>query len=252
MSDNKKYSLKEVSKILDAATQLQISDSDGDEHGLSSSEIIQLAKDSGIDEQAIVSAINNLNSHSSESHFSWISGTKEVTVSEILNQEIDDDGWNDVLKVVRKSMGPVNVIENFGPHYELDQMVDEITYSHLALTAKNGKTIIEYSSNWTGLKFIMYFFLLLVPSIIGLVIGLKNDWTWINVLAMGFSGTLAGYGLGKVVLKSLFEAQKRKLKRVITEIKSRILRNVEPQIEIEEESERSNDVQSTSSPKIRS
>ncbi len=84
-------------------------------------------------------------------------------------------------------MGPVNIIEDRGPHYECDQMVDEITYSHLSLTSKNGATKIEYSSNWTGLKFIMYFFLLLIPSIIGIVMGLKFEWTWFNVIGMGLA-----------------------------------------------------------------
>ncbi len=252
MSPNKKYSIKEVSQILESATQIQKSKAKGNENGLSAQEILQIARDSGIDEQAIIHAIDNLGSQISENNYSWLRGTKEVSVGETINQEISDEDWTDVLKVVRRLSGPVNIIENAGPNYECDQMVDEITYSHLALTSKNGKSSIEYSTNWTSLKLILHFFLLLVPTIVGIVIGLKNDWVWRFVLGMGLAGTLTGFALARIGLKMIFESEKRKAKRLVTEIKSRILRNVEPQIEIEEESERSNEVQSTSSPKIRS
>ncbi len=67
--------MQHVSEILNAATKLQKGKKTDDPEGLSSKEIIQIARESGLDEQVVLEAIINLNNQVSESAFSWVKGT---------------------------------------------------------------------------------------------------------------------------------------------------------------------------------
>lgn len=248
----KEFSKDDIQNILARATQLQNEKSNNlYDDGLNTSELIHLAKEVGIDENSIKTAISEFENESFSSSFNWIDGTSMVQEITMLEYEMMDSDWDDIIQEIRKQTGGIGKDSKKSTSFEWEQR-RETSYKHISLTPKNGKTRIQFVNNWRQAKVIITMMSIFFPIIISLIVlksmGLKP------FLGFGFIiGGITGYGVSKIILKNMFERSKKSAKSMFTEIRKRLEWNrknksyLNNEIGIEEES-----VNINSSSRIRS
>ncbi len=209
MNTNKTYSKKEISKILNKASEIQTQkDLYGDKDGLNEEELLAIAQEVGIDQDSLLQAIESLDNPKNNSSFNWISGSSNLQNISFTNGEINQEMWDDVVQEIRKINGGIGKTTQNGSSFEWEQRMREIGYKHFSFTPKDGKTKIQFVSGWNGLKMISTF----LPSFFGFIfallflegLGMTKD---ISIMFAPIGGVL-GFGIGRVFLKNYFEKQK--------------------------------------------
>ena len=216
MSSRKIYSRKEISRILNRASEIQIQrEIHGDRDGLSEKELLQLADEAGIDAEAMLEAIYTMDDPNFKNTFSWWNGTSKVQIAKTVKGEVNDENWGDLIKQMRKATGGIGTDSKSGNSYEWEQQTKDIGYRHISLTPKEGKTTIQYVSNWSGIKFISSFFGFLIPFMITANSFYGSDTSMvIAALTSAIAGLTGIFGV-RIFLKSYFEKQKKQLSNII-------------------------------------
>ena len=236
-NDHKTFNRKEVAKILDKATKIQLKQDSLDE-GLTHDELVELARDSGISEQAILDAIHQFEDPEIETIFDWIKGTSKIQTLEYVKGEISDTDWENTVREIRRVTGGIGKISKNGSTYEWEQRRRDIGYKHLSLTPENGRTHIQYVFNWRGIKSILSIFAIMIPFmfVIGMFKGAgSSDTTSILMAALA---SLGGLGITRVFLKLYFEKQKAQANKLVEAITKKLRNRQKPAIIIEEKSVR--------------
>ena len=214
------FDKKEISKILKKASEIQTrKELYGNKEGLTKQELVQLATEVGIDEESLLEAIDAKELPDFDNSFNWLKGTSKVQAIEVIDGEISDQNWDDVIREIRKVTGGIGKDSNNRSSFEWEQRLKEIGYRHISLTPQNGKTRVQYIFNWPGIKFISTFFSFLMAFMITAVSFDGTDVpSAISLLISGFVG-IGGIFVGRIFLKSYFERQKKQLHTVLTVIK---------------------------------
>jgi len=242
MSNNHIYSKNEISKILKKASEIQTQkDLYGDRDGLSEEEIIELAKEVGINRTSLVEALNSVNDPELENEFDWLKSTSKIQSVSFVDGEISPELWEDVIQEIRKVTGGIGKSEQLGKSFEWEQRKKEFGYKHISLTPQKGKTKIQYVHNWTALK-IPFLFL---PAFFGCVFVL------VALKGLGFPkstavmyaplGGLIAFTGGLTFMKYYYNREKNRLKGIVSAISKKISYSKKPAIEIESEDIYSNE-----------
>jgi len=209
LSTNKTYSKKEISKILNIASEIQTQkDLYGDKQGLSEDELLEVANEVGIDRDSLIQALENFENPILDSSFNWITGTSKIQDVSYVDGEISLVNWEEIIQEIRKINGGIGKTIQNGSSLEWEQRMREIGYKHFSFTPKDGKTKIQFVSGWSGLKLISTvlpsFFAFVIAIIFLKGIGLPKN---IAILYAPIA-SLFGFGLGRLYLKSYYEKQK--------------------------------------------
>jgi hypothetical protein len=229
------FDKKEIQQILKKASEIQTQkDLYGDKEGLTRSELEVLAKEVGIDADSLNQAILNRESDTFDTTFNWIAGTSKVQDVAVVEGEVNEENWDEIIREIRKVIGGIGKDSRNRDTFEWEQRLKDIGYRHISLTAKNGKTTIQYVYSWQGIKFIAQFFSFIFPFTITAI---SFDGSTIPFVFAILSASIAG-GLGilasRVFLKPFFEKQKRTMKQTIKAISQKLTSREQPKIEIEE------------------
>ncbi len=235
--DNKRtFSKEEISKILTKASKIQArKDLYGDEQGLTEEELLHIAEEVGIDKDSLLKAIQRADLPELDSDFNWLTASSKIQDIHIIDGEISEETWEEVVQDIRRITGGIGKLNRVGKSYEWEQRMKEIGYKHISLAPQKGKTKIQFVSNWKGLKLLTtilpFFFGALLT---GIILDGTNLPEFIYILLPALGG-LGGIGLGRVYLKRTFEKQKLMFKQIIRAIGKRISPSQKPEISIEEE-----------------
>lgn len=223
MNSNKTYSKKEISKILNRASEIQIRrEIHRDRDGLSKEELLELADEAGIDADVMLEAIYTMDDPNFKNTFSWWAGTSKVQIVKTVEGEVNDENWDDLIKQMRKVTGGIGADSKSGKSYEWEQQTKDIGYRHISLTPKEGKTSIQYVLNWPGIKFITNFFGFLIPFMITAISFDGSDTSmFIAALTSTIAGVTGVFGV-RIFQKLYFEKQKKQLSNIIDAISARL------------------------------
>ena len=250
---NKVFSSEEIGKILNEATQIQHDQDTSSKDGLTKSEIIQLAKESGISEQAILHAIHNAEQPAIDTDFtSFIKSGKIVDISSIPVQATLED-WDEIAHMLHTSTGHIGSVKKDEQSFQWFQGIGLSVFS-VSLEGREHKTRIQVMANLFGVKTLINIGVLLI-SILGLfAFGAATSGEFRDGIFFGINlGILSWFLLRRVVLKSYFEKQKQKVKELANSVSKILGREKTSLITIEEEYERdsSSSGAHTPSPKVK-
>lgn len=247
MSDQKIYTKTEISKILSKASEIQTQkDLYGDQEGLTENELIQLAKEVGIDKNSLLEAIQVNNEPNLDTSYNWIRATSRVQQIVNVDGTFNDEEWEEIVQEIRKVTGGIGKINRVGKSFEWEQRRSDIGYKHFSFTPGNNKTKIQMVSSWGPLKLfssMMSFFFGFIVVLLSLKSPLGKD----TAVLLAPLGGLLGLLTSRFILKSYYETQKVQLSGIIKLIANKL--RPKPAIKIEEEEVYDLDQTLSSSPK---
>jgi len=218
MISERSFSRKEISTILSKASEFQ-RDKElfGSNEGLTSSELIQIAKETGIDEDSLQLAIEKMDEVSPELPSSFWSPLTSIQKVARFDGEINEQNWEKVVQEIRFLTGGIGKVSKVGSSFEWEQRKKELEYSHFTVTPENGKTSIQYVTNWNERSVLTtvftIFFFVIISAIIGKTLDLKPYFGIIIPIAglLGFTGS-------RILLKSYAMKQKAKVDLLMTNL----------------------------------
>ena len=254
MENKKQYSQKEISQILNKASELQAQrDFSGDHEGLNKEDLLHIAQEVGIDEEVLNQALELYTLPELASRFSWLKGTSNIQDISVVDGEITEDKWEEIVQEIRRITGGIGETGKTGSSFEWEQRLKEIGYTHISITPKDGSTRIQFVKSWKGLKFLVNFFSFLVPF---MVTAISLDGAALNEILSFMTATvggLTGIGFARIFLKSHYESQKKNMQNMFKGIASRMGNNTnQPRISIDDEEDTVNLKSSSKPSKTRS
>lgn len=233
MPDQKLFSKKEISIILSKASEIQTQkDLYGDQEGLTENELIELAREVGIDKNSLLEAIQINNESNLDTSYNWIKATSRVQRIVNVDGTFNKEEWEEIVQEIRKVTGGIGKINRVGKSFEWEQRRSDIGYKHFSFTPGKNKTKIQMVSSWGPLKFIgslMSFFFGFIVVLLSLKSPLGKD----TAVLLAPLGGLAGLLASRFVLKSYYETQKAQLSGIVKLIANKL--RPKPAIKIEEE-----------------
>lgn len=233
------FSKKEIGEILSKASEIQNrKDLSGDKEGLSKKELLEIAREVGVDEGSIHEALQNIQNPESNAPFNWIRGTSKIQMITTIDKEISSDDWEEIILEIRKVTGGIGKASEVGKSFEWEQSIKDIGYKHLSLSPKDGKTKVQYINSWSGIKFIVSFFSFLIPFMITAISqdGSSNTILLSSILAT--LGGLAGLSASRIFLKIYFDRQKERAASLTSAISTKFSKSTNsdsPKISLEED-----------------
>lgn len=232
------FNKKEIQKILAKAAEMEMLKSLDDDHeSLTEQEILDLAKETGISDNSIKTAIHSFDTPQFQQSFSWLKGTSKLEHVEYFDSELQSDQIAKVLRLLQTMEDELGEAElhpknlNWSTQRELESL-------KVTLQEENKKTSFTYSKKWTELKIIVSIF----PFMLGLIATLVTlkGMGFDKFTALGFSpfGGLVGLAASWIYLKSKFESQKNRLQETLSQIRTLFTKDNhnDSRIVIEEES----------------
>ncbi len=236
MGDNHIYNRGEISKILSKASEIQKKkDLYGDKEGLNKQELIELAKEVGIDPSSLAEAIDVFDKPSFDQNFKWSKITSKIQDVAYVNGELSEELWEEIVQEIRKITGGIGKTSTSRNSFEWEQRRKEFGYKHISLSPQKGKTKIQYVHNWTAMKIPF----LIMPAFLGSVfllvalkgIGLPKSTA---VMFAPIGGAIA-FTAGATYLRYYFEREKSRLTNLIGAISKKLGSAKTPKITIEDE-----------------
>lgn len=233
MNDDHIFSKSEIGKILSKASEIQKQrDLYDDKDGLSKSELIELARETGIDQVSLLEAMQTFDEPGLDDQHNWFSGTSKIQHAINIDGEITNELWDSVIKEIRKETGGIGKSAKTGNSFEWEQRKKDIGYKHISLTPVNGRTNIQIVNSWTGIKFISTFFSMMIGFMLTAV-ALDGSSIADFALIIAPIGAIIGLIPSRIFLKSYYKKQKKQVEGIIKRI-SRKLKS-SPSIAIEDE-----------------
>ncbi len=230
------YTKKEISKILSKASEIQTQkDLYGNKEGLTEKELLELAKEVGIDRESLLEALNNVDAPEFESTFKWLNASSSIQDISVIDGDVSMELWEEIIQEIRRITGGIGKSSNTGKSLEWEQRKQEFGYKHISLTPQNGKTKFQYVANWSPLKFLTLFMATFLFSTLPLVAMAGLGYPKATaILFVPISG-LIGFSSGITFLKFYFNSEKKKLQEIVQSISKKIRNSKASRIHIEEE-----------------
>lgn len=248
MDQKRTFSKEEISKILARASKIQTrKDLYGDEQGLTEEELMHIAEEVGIDKESLFEAIQSADVPEMDSDFNWITATSKIQDIHIVDGEISEENWENVVLDIRRATSGIGKINNVGKSFEWEQRLREIGYRHISLTPQDGRTKIQFVSNWRGLKITSSFFSFLAGMAITGIFMDGSNLPDIIFFLLPLLGGFGALGIGRLYLKNYFEKQKAQFRQIIKSIGKQLRNSNESEIVIEERDSIENKSSSVSS-----
>ena len=230
MSEQRTFSKKEISKVLKRASEIQTQkDLYGDQEGLTEKELLQLAKEVGIDQSSLLEALNDYDSPEFDQVYNWLNATSRIQNINTVPGEISDENWEEIIQEIRRITGGIGKVTKVGNSYEWEQRRKELGYKHISLTPQEGRTKLQMVSGWSGMKPIVYMVSFIVPFAITSIFMDGMNLTDGLALLFAAGAGIIGTGFGRVFLKFHFEKQKKMLydlaRGITTRLKSSTKKN---------------------------
>jgi hypothetical protein len=235
MQNDSLFTKNEISEILKKASEIQIQkDLYGDKEGLTREELELLAKEVGIDSDSLSKAIETKDSISFATSYNWINGTSKVQEVAIVEGEISEENWDEIIREIRKVIGGIGKDSIQRNTFEWEQRIKEIGYRHISLTPKNGQTTIQYVYSWKGISFISNMFGFMIPAMFAAGSLADTGWPLLAFISIGSLAGFAGIFATRLFLKPYFEKQKNLMDDLFVALRKK-LKPSSPRIHIEEE-----------------
>ena len=229
------FDKSEIRQILKKASEIQTQkDLYGDKDGLTRSELEVLAKEVGIDADSLNKAILTKDSQPISTTFNWLSGTSKVQEVAVVEGEVTEDNWDEIIREIRKVVGGIGKDSVQRNTFEWEQRLKEIGYRHISLTPKDGQTTIQYVYSWKGIRFMSNLFGFMIPSMFAAGSLADSGYPLIAYLLVGGLAGLAGVFATRLFLKPYFEKQKKLMKSTITAISKKVMTSTASSIAFEE------------------
>jgi hypothetical protein len=252
MNDQKIYSRKKISKILNRASEIQTQkDLYGDREGLTEEELVQLAEEVGIDKESLVTALQEDEINDFSQDYNWYKGTSRIQSVSSVDAEFTPEQWEEVIQEIRKVTGGIGKVTRNSTSYEWEQRRSDIGYKHLTLTPKDGRTKLQMVTSWNALRTMAGFIGSFFGAILLLII-FKEAFSKQVGLMFAPAGGFAGFLLSRVFLKGYYENQKKELNKLIQSLSAKIRSLGKGKITIEDQEVYETNSQSSSTRKINS
>jgi hypothetical protein len=214
------YSKNEIQKILAKAAELEMSKTfDSGADSLTEQEILSLAKDSGISVSSIKAALHSIDAPEFDNSFNWLKGTTRIQHIEHFDTELQSEQIAKVLRILQSNESELGETDLHSKKLTW-HLKREIESTKVSLYEDSGKTAFEYSSDWTGLKFVMATFPFLMLFIITLVATKGMGFDKFTSLMIAPVGGFIGLTAGWIYLKSRFENQKKRLHETLDQLRA--------------------------------
>ena len=232
---NQTFNRSEIQDILRKASEIQTQkELYADKDGLTREELIELAKEVGIDKDSLLQAIQQKDIPDFDNIFNWLKGTSGIQDIQLMEGEVTDENWDNIIRKVRSSVSGVGEASKQGNSFEWIQRFKEIGFRHISFIPENGRTKVQYVYKWTGLKFITGFFSFRFVFAIA-VLALENS-ALPKAISILISIAVGGAGsfLNRFYLKPYFERKRKTMLRVMDEIRTELKKLSEPGITIQD------------------
>lgn len=238
MTDSKSYSKKEISKILTKASEIQVKkDLFEDQETLSKEDLVHIAEEVGISEEALNEALAKVGEPDLEEQtYSLINGTSRIQDVSSVQGEINEDQWEDLVLEIRKITGGIGKVKKTGNTYEWEQRRSDFGYKHFSFTPKNGQTKIQMVSSWGPLKSLASFLSFFIAFIVTLIAVKEISGKQLALMIAPLFG-LGGFAMSRFFLKSYYQKQKDQLSKLTASVSRKIssLSKSSGSIEIEDQ-----------------
>lgn len=254
MKDDQLYNEEEIVKLLRNASQIQTQkELKTKKEGVSKKELFEIAEEIGIDSNSLQEAILKNNFYKRTPSFHWFKGTSNIQLTNIINGEVSNENWDELVPEVRKLLHNIGQDSVQKKSFEWKIHVKDISYKHISLAPYKSKTKIQFNSGWKGLTFIISFFSFLIPFMITSISFAEFNLPLILIALIASIVGLGGIMTTRLYLKSYFEKQIRVFKNISKALEKKLtLSNSEKRIVIENDVYNSKDELKTSSSKTRS
>jgi len=230
------YSKKEISKILAKASEIQTQkDLYGNKEGLTELELLELAKEVGIDKDSLLEALQNVDTPEFQSTFKWFQASSKIQDISIIDGDVSPELWEEIIQEIRRVTSGIGKSSNSGKSFEWEQRMSEIGYKHISLTPQNGKTKLQYVTNWAPLKYLTLFIPTFLAAVFMLVLLKGLGYPKSTGILFAPLGGIVGFSAGMIYLKYYFNTEKKKLQNIVQSITKKIRGNKSPRINLEEE-----------------
>jgi hypothetical protein len=214
------YSEKEISAILKRATELQASGGQSDlpGHGISITELEQIAAGAGIDPRHVRAAAAELDRGDETGQgFSLWGGPMAVEVGRTVEGELSDEQWERMVQESRRLVGTAGMVSQLGKSLEWTTK-EELSQTQLTVSPREGQTAIQLLYRYDGGAFLTYFLTSLGSVIPAITLIAALNWSplleWPAAAGL-VAGTLA-------LTRTLFGAWTRRQKRRIGKLADRL------------------------------
>lgn len=234
MTSSHTYSQNEIRKILKKASEIQTrKDLYGDKEGLTEEELVELAREVGIDRSSLIAALQDVEMNKLSNQYEWFKGTSRIQSVTSVEGEFDEKQWEELVREIRKVTGGIGKVTQNNTSFEWEQRKSDIGYKHLSLTPKDGKTKLQMVTSWNTLRTMAGFAGAFFGAILILVFFKEAFSKQIALMFTPFGG-LAGFFLSRIFLKSYYDKQKKELNTLIQSLSGKITSFRKGAINIEE------------------
>jgi hypothetical protein len=219
-SSRRRYSDKEISAILKRATDLQASagKSEWPGHGISLTEIEQVAAGAGIDPRYVRAAAAELErGDETGAGFNLWGGPMALELSRTVEGELSEEQWESLVQESRRCAGTAGIVGQLGKSLEWTTK-EELSQTQLTVSPRQGQTTIQLLYRFDNAAFLAYFLVLLSSVFSGAV--LLSALEWSPLLEWSAAG---GVVVGTLALtRTLLSAWGRKQRNRLTKLLDRL------------------------------
>jgi hypothetical protein len=221
--DERRYSDKEVGKILRNAAQRQGSGGPGDNSGgMTLGELQRVAAEVNIDPEHILAAAADLD-REAPTPPGMLGLSTIVHEEHIIEGEVDDAAWEGIVAQLRSTLGAPGEATRLGSAYEWMAKFEGGTTVHLSASPRNGRTTIQLTAEYGQLVFLTMMISgiasLMASALIGKGMTKAGAPGGAIVLAV-ILAILAVVTIAYLVLRTWHQANRRKLDSLMKRITS--------------------------------
>lgn len=151
--DRRLYNEKDVSRILKRATELHAASGTNEVHGLSLPELQQIAREAGIDPDAVAAAAAELDLGPT-GRFHPLGGPLSIRLERTIEGHITEASWDAMLDEIRQTFAPVGVSSRAGPSLEWTYN-GRREQAQVVVTERNGKVRMLVAQHYPRLAVLM-------------------------------------------------------------------------------------------------
>jgi hypothetical protein len=212
---NRRFTEKEISAILQRATELQAhEEGTSPGGGMSLEQLQQAATELGIKPHLISRAAADVASGSMERPYSFWSPTTHLHLEGVVPHRISEDNWPTLLNKMRRVSGRVGDSVSVGKSFEWTS--DSPDTCHVSVTPHGEQSRVSIASRY-GEWIMVFYFLPLLPAFIACIVATKATSFSGPVDTAVILGILAGaMGLGHLGFANLARARRRTAQALMT------------------------------------
>jgi len=214
---HKEFTYQQIRDILAQASEIQRTknESKSEQHGITSEELYEIAKEVGISADVLDKAIKTVENRSFE-RFNWLIGNSELQSSVTVEGEVTDMQLDQLFPELNAFTGQKGTVEYMGKSYEWEQVENALeSVRRVTVVPKDGKTKIIQHVKWDEFRgsglFLSAFLGALGLALVLKAFGIPKS----TYLLLSSIGALAGYFGFMGALKFYFNKQKKKFEAIM-------------------------------------